>query len=112
MSSYLRDGARGVLAPSRIRKVSMKELKGWWVYMVRCSDSSLYSGVTTDTERRVGEHNGKHESGKDKGAKYTKARRPVTLVYKKRCKDRSTAGKAEAALRKLTKAEKEKLTKT
>ena len=78
----------------------------WFVYMVRCSDNSLYSGITTDVVRRVSEHNGE-VGGKDKGAKYTKARRPVVLVYNKKCKDRSEAGKAEAALRKLTKAEKE-----
>ena len=76
--------------------------------MVRCNDNTLYSGITTDIERRVAEHNGE-VGGKDKGAKYTKARRPVALVYKKRCKDRSDAGKAEAALRRLTKAEKEEL---
>lgn len=81
------------------------------MYMVRCSDNSLYSGITTDVKRRVAEHNGE-VGGKDKGAKYTKARRPVKLVYTKHCKDRSAAGKAEAALRKLTKTEKEKLTKT
>ena len=84
----------------------------WFVYMMRCSDNTLYSGVTTDLGRRVEEHNGNSAGKADKGAKYTKARRPVALVYKKRCKDRSAAGKAEAALRKLTKAEKEKLAKT
>ena len=83
-------------------------MNSWFVYMVRCSDNSLYSGITTDVARRVSEHNGE-AGGKDKGAKYTKARRPVVLVYKKKCKDRSAAGKAEAALRRLTKAEKEAL---
>ncbi|MFT5037100.1 MAG: putative endonuclease [Candidatus Azotimanducaceae bacterium] len=76
----------------------------WYVYMLRCADNTLYSGITTDLVRRVSEHN-----GDKKGAKYTKARRPVSLVYNKKCKDRSAAGQAEAALRKLTKAEKEKL---
>lgn len=84
-------------------------MDNWFVYMVRCSDNSLYSGITTDVKRRVAEHNGE-VSGKDKGAKYTKARRPVTLVYKKRCKDRSAAGKAEATLKKISKQEKEQLT--
>lgn len=82
--------------------------KKWFVYMLRCNDGTLYSGVTTDVKRRVLEHNGESEG---KGAKYTKARRPVTLVYKKSCKDRSAAGKAEAGLRKLSKIEKEKLVK-
>ena len=78
----------------------------YFVYMVRCADNSLYSGITTDLKRRVAEHNGIPEG---KGAKYTKARRPVTLVYKKKCKDRSVASKAEAALRTLTKTGKEEL---
>ncbi len=73
--------------------------------MLRCNDNTLYSGVTTDLERRVAEHNGQGP----KSAKYTKPRRPVTLVYKKKCKDRSEAGQAEAALRKLSKVGKEEL---
>lgn len=76
----------------------------WYVYMVRCSDSSLYSGITTDPKRRLEEHN----SDNKKGAKYTKARRPVELVYKKRCTDRSSAASAEAALKQLSRDEKEK----
>jgi len=76
---------------------------GWWyVYMVRCNDDSLYTGVATDVYRRVEEHN-----GKEKGAKYTRARQPVELVYKKRCRDRSSAQKQEASLKQLTRAEKE-----
>lgn len=81
-------------------------MKKWYVYMVRCRDNSLYTGITTDVKRRVQEHNGKPE---DKGAKYTKARRPVKLVYHTRCNDRSSAASAEAALRKLPKREKEHL---
>jgi putative endonuclease len=57
---------------------------GWCVYMLRCADSTLYTGVTTDVSRRVAEHN----SGiKGKGAKYTAARQPVTLVYEESCTD-------------------------
>lgn len=81
--------------------------KPWFVYMLRCNDGTLYTGITTDLERRVREHNGEF---KNKGAKYTKVRRPVALVYSADCADRSEAGKAEVALRKLSKAEKEKLT--
>ena len=73
----------------------------WYVYMVQCNDSSLYSGVTTDVERRVMEHN-----TDTKGAKYTKARRPVRLVYQRRCRNRSSATKQEAALKQLTRAQK------
>ncbi len=75
----------------------------WFVYMVRCSDDSLYTGVATDVERRVQEHNGVF---KNKGAKYTKARRPVELVYKKRKKNRSYAQKEEAVLKALSRTEK------
>lgn len=78
----------------------------WFVYMLRCKDSTLYTGITTDLKRRVAEHNGEI---KGKGAKYTAARRPVELVYKKRCKDRSSAAQAEAALRKRSKTQKEQL---
>ena len=80
-------------------------MSGWCVYMVRCSDGSLYTGITTDVERRVLEHN----TDNKKGAKYTKARRPVALVYQRRCKDRSTAASAEAALKQLHRKAKESL---
>ena len=84
----------------------------WYVYILRCSDDSLYSGITTDLKRRVAEHNGVTVgNAKNKGAKYTKPRRPVELVYQKKCKDRSGAASAEAALRKLSRAEKLKLIK-
>ena len=79
----------------------------WFVYMLRCADGSLYTGVTTDVERRVKEHNG--EGGKCKGAKYTKARRPVQLVYTEKTLNRSTAQIRESKLRKLPKLEKIKL---
>ena len=80
-------------------------MSSWYVYMLRCGDDSLYSGITTDVERRVHEHN----TDNKKGAKYTRVRRPVVLVYKKRCKDRSSAAVKEAALKKLSRREKENL---
>lgn len=76
----------------------------WFVYMVRCSDESLYTGVATDVERRVREHNGEGKNAV--GAKYTNARRPVVLVYKKRKKNRSYAQIEEAKLKNLTREEK------
>ncbi|MBY0538126.1 GIY-YIG nuclease family protein [Patescibacteria group bacterium] len=82
----------------------------WYVYILRCSDNSLYTGVTTDVERRVREHNG--EGVKGKGAKYTKAHRPVKLVYQEIVTSRSEAQIREAQLRKLSKIEKEKLLNT
>lgn len=76
---------------------------GWAVYMVRCSDGSLYTGCTNDLEARVARHNA------GKGASYTRSRRPVTLVFQERAEDRSAALKREAALKKLTRAEKLRL---
>ena len=77
----------------------------WYVYMVRCRDNSLYTGYTNDPERRLAVHNA------GKGAKYTKSRLPVTLVYQETCEDKSAALKREAAIKRLTKAEKEALCK-
>lgn len=75
----------------------------WWFYLVRCSDNSLYSGIAVDTDRRVDVHN----SGK--GARYTRSRRPVTLVYREPHPDRSTALKREAEVKKWTRSKKEHL---
>ncbi len=71
-------------------------MKVWYLYVVRCSDDTLYTGVTTDLERRVREHNG----GK-RGAKYTRVRRPVELVWSKEYKNRSEAQSAEYNFKKL-----------
>ena len=75
----------------------------WYVYMVRCADSSLYTGCTNDLTRRLQAHN------TGKGAKYTKSRLPVILVYQEPCADKSTALKREIALKRLTKMKKEAL---
>lgn len=77
----------------------------WSVYIVRCSDSSLYTGVTTDIERRVRQHNGELVGG----AKYTRVRRPVTLVYHEPAADRSTACQREYIIRKLPATKKRQL---
>ncbi len=82
----------------------MEEEKEWWVYIVECSDESLYTGITTDRERRIIEHN-----DSKKGAKYTRNRRPVDLVYSEMHPDRSTASKREYEIKKLSRAEKLKL---
>jgi putative endonuclease len=81
----------------------------WYVYMLQCADGTLYTGVTTDIKRRIKEHNGEGAVGK--GAKYTKARRPVRLAYSEPVADRSAAQMREYALRQLTRAEKEELAK-
>lgn len=79
-------------------------VKEWSVYILRCSDGTLYTGITTDVQRRIAEHN-----GSEKGAKYTRARRPVSLVYEQHAPDRSEAAKLESAIKKLDKKGKEKL---
>lgn len=77
----------------------------WFVYMLRCADGSLYTGITKDIVRRVDEHN---HDGKLASA-YTRSRRPVTLVYQEKCKDRSVASTREAEIKSLSREEKELL---
>ncbi len=77
----------------------------WYVYMVRCSDTSLYTGIATDVRRRVTEHN--RDQGA--GARYTRARRPVSVVYIEAVSTRSLAAKRERSIKRLTKRQKESL---
>lgn len=77
----------------------------WTVYLLRCNDKTLYCGITTDIERRLNEHN----QCDKKGAKYTRARRPVTLAYLENSQNRKTASQREYQLKKLPKKAKEKL---
>lgn len=79
----------------------------YFVYILECSDNSLYTGITTNIEKRLNEHN-----TSPKGAKYTKARRPVKLVYQEPAQDRSAASKREYAIKKLTRTKKLQLIKT
>jgi putative endonuclease len=72
----------------------------WFVYVVRCGDGSLYTGIATDVGARVTVHND------GRGARYTRSRRPVTLVYVERKRSRSTALKRELAIKALGRAEK------
>lgn len=81
-----------------MRKVKSKP---YFLYVLQCADKTFYTGITTDLSRRVEEHN----TGKV-GAKYTRIRRPVELVYSKRYKDRSKASIAEAQIKKLPRAQK------
>ena len=79
----------------------------YYVYMVRCADDTLYTGIATELDRRIAEHN---ES--DKGAKYTRVRRPVHLVYSEKHPDRSTASKREYEIKKkMSRVEKLELIK-
>ncbi|NOR51836.1 MAG: GIY-YIG nuclease family protein [Gammaproteobacteria bacterium] len=76
----------------------------WYLYIVRCADSSLYTGITTDLERRISEHN-----SSKLGSKYTRARRPVELVYHELFGNRSTVSAREAEIKKMTPAQKRTL---
>jgi putative endonuclease len=76
-------------------------------YILQCSDDTLYSGITTDLERRVEEHN-----GSKLGARYTSMRRPVKLVYSREFENRSEASKEEYRIKHLTREEKLKLINT
>jgi putative endonuclease len=75
---------------------------GYVVYIVRCADGSLYTGIATDIERRLAEHNG----AGPRGARYTSARRPVALAYLALFDDRSSASKEEARIKRLTRVAK------
>ena len=72
----------------------------WFVYILSCSDGSLYTGITTDLERRIQQHN----SGN--GAKYTRGRRPVELIYSRTCDDHSDALKQEHSIKRMSKQKK------
>ncbi len=76
----------------------MSKANSWFVYILKCADNSLYTGVTTDLQRRVQEHNHNDRLG----AKYTRTRRPVSLQYHEGCSGRSNACKRESAIKKLT----------
>ena len=77
----------------------------YFVYILRCSDNSLYCGQTNDLERRIHEHN----FDRIKSAKYLRAKKPVTLVYSEKFPTIQKALKREWQIKKLTKAKKEKL---
>ena len=70
----------------------------WFVYIVRCADRSLYTGVATDVTRRIVQHN------LGKGARYTRSRLPVELVYQEAAADRGTALQREMAIKRLPRA--------
>lgn len=77
--------------------------KAWFLYILRCGDGSLYTGITTDVEVRLSQH----QSGK--GAKYTRGRGPLELVYREECENHSQALKRELAVKAMSREEKQKL---
>jgi len=76
----------------------------WFIYIVRCSDNTLYTGVAKDLKQRIQKHN----TGKE-GAKYTRARRPVKLVYQETAPNRSQAQQREYAIKQLSATQKRQL---
>ena len=81
--------------------ITVRSVNNWFVYIVRCSDGSLYTGITTDIDRRIHEHNTSR-----KGSACTRARRPVSLVYRENVQTRSLATKREYQIKQLSRKEK------
>ncbi len=77
----------------------------WYVYLLTCADNTYYTGITTDPRRRLQEHN----TDDRKAARYTRARRPVNMVYFELCTDRSAAASREYEIRRLNRKQKEGL---
>ena len=75
----------------------------WYLYILRCADGTLYTGITTDVERRLEAH----RSGK--GAKYTRGRSPLELAYREECGSHSDALKRELLVKKMSREQKEQL---
>ena len=76
----------------------------YYLYILKCADKTLYTGITTDLKRRLLEHN-----NTKLGAKYTSARRPVKVVFSKKFRNRSIASKEESRIKKLERVDKIKL---
>lgn len=79
------------------------QIQPWFVYIVRCADNTLYTGMTNDLLRRIDQHNAGNAS------RYTRVRRPVELVYQQQVESRSAALKREYAIKQLTRRQKENL---
>ena len=81
-------------------------MSDWYIYLIRCRDGSLYTGISTNVGRRFTEHQGKGNTG----SKYLKGKGPLTLVFQKKVGSKSLALKMESKIKKLPKAMKERLT--
>ena len=77
--------------------------KTWYLYILRCGDDTLYTGITTDVQRRLADHRA------GKGAKYTRGRAPLELVYEENCGTHSDALRRELEVKALKRLDKEKL---
>jgi len=93
--------AKAVTKQKKVSAPAQKTTVQYYAYILECADGTLYAGSTSDLKRRVEEHN-----GSPKGAKYTRARRPVVLKYSEAFATLSEAAKREAALKKLSRPQK------
>ena len=89
----------------RDRIGSFFQMQAWWVYLVRCSDNTLYTGIAVDVAKRFCQH----QEGGMRAAKYLRGRGPLLLAFKRRIGDKGLALKVEMQIKKLKKQEKEKL---
>jgi predicted GIY-YIG superfamily endonuclease len=83
------------------RKLKKKPASGWYLYIIQCSDGTLYTGITNDLDRRLDRHN------RGTASRYTRSRRPVRLLHQERCRTKSSALKKEYAVKALSRQEKE-----
>lgn len=93
--------------PPSTHPIRSSDMPDWHLYMIRTKNGALYTGITQDVERRFAEH----EAGGKKGAKYLRGRSPLKLVFQQKIGTRSEALKAEAAVKKMSKEEKEGMVK-
>lgn len=84
----------------KVKKLGQKK-KDWWVYILECADKTLYTGLTNDLTKRLKDH-----SDSKIGAKYTRSRRPLRLVYKEKVKTRGAALSREIEIKKLKRGQK------
>jgi putative endonuclease len=85
--------------------LSSENSDNWVVYILQCADDTLYTGITNDLEKRLQQHNGELNNG----AKYTRSRQPVALVYSESSSSRSEASKREYAIKRLSRLQKQSL---
>jgi len=97
------DTIADMVRKKRVEGRKKKNEPGWSLYILRCRDNTFYTGITTDLKRRLMQHNDGTAS------RYTRSRKPATLVYSETCSDRSTALKRECEVKKMPREEKKRL---
>lgn len=94
---------RGACVTPKLQRGLAFSLMGWVCYLLRCADDTLYCGISNDLEKRLAAHNA------GEGAKYTRGRLPVNVVYSEECVDKSAALKRELQIKRLSRAAKQAL---